>query len=173
MMGLGYHFVSLNQAQTERRRQLLDNYGQFAQISALVIPLLAFQASFAVRFLVRKLRSSGKVKEHQSPRVSDFPKPVAVSSSSYWSRLRWTLDEQIVQGWGTRLEWVIGAVWTTWLLLLVVKDTGDGASISKFDFVLPIPFQVYGFSIFSFPQKSTFFLFYIFSPQFNVLEWQK
>lgn len=143
MMGLAYHFVSLDQVQTARRRELLDNYGQFAQISALVIPLLAFQGSFAIRFLVRILRKSRKVKEHQSPRISEFPKPSTVLPSSYGSRLRWALDEPIVQGWGTRLEWLIGAIWTVWLLLLVVQDTGDGALIPGFNFGLSLLVNVF------------------------------
>lgn len=129
-MGVSYHFVNLDNAQTERRRQLLDSYGQFAQISALIIPLFSFQLFSAIRFLASKIRNSSyrfKGKEHQSPRVSNFSKPLVGSSTSAWSRLRWALDEQMFQGWGTRLEWLVGAIWTLWLLFLVIKDTGDGA----------------------------------------------
>lgn len=129
-MGFLYGFVSLDQAQLARRRQLLDNYGQFAQISGLIIPLLAFQISFAVRFVLKKIQNSKhgqRMKEHQSPRVSAFPKSIAKPSDFYWARFRWALDEPMFVGWGTRREWLFGALWTMWLLLLVVKDTGDGA----------------------------------------------
>lgn len=132
-MGLLYGFVSLDQAQLARRRRLLDNYGQFAQLSGLIVPLLGFQLSFATRFVLRKLWNSNsgqKRKERQSPRVSSFPKSVAKPSNSSWARFRWTLDEQVFPEWGTRREWLVGALWTMWLLLLVVKNTGDGALIS-------------------------------------------
>ncbi|MCJ1465419.1 Ferric reductase like transmembrane component [Pseudocyphellaria aurata] len=127
-MGLLYSFVSLDQAQLARRRRLLDNYGQFAQISGLIIPLLGFQLFFAVRFVFRKVWKSNhgqKRKERQSPRVSSFPKSVTEPSNSAWARFRWALDEQVYPEWGTRQEWLVGALWTMWLLLLVVKDTGD------------------------------------------------
>lgn len=126
-MGFSYHFVRLDPAQQAHRRQLLDNYGQFAQISAL-IPLLSFQFIFATRFLLRKWNGYGRkpVKVHQSPRLPVFPKPHLHTNSSFAARLRWALDEEISRDWGTRLEWLIGAVWTVWLLFLTVKDTGDG-----------------------------------------------
>lgn len=133
-MALLYRFVSLDQAQLARRRQLLDSYGQFAQISGLMIPLFAFQIFFAVRLILRKIRSSKhgqRKKERESPRVSSFPKSIAKPSSSSWARFRWALDEQMFPGWGTKREWLVGALWTIWLLLLVVKDTGDGALISS------------------------------------------
>lgn len=127
-MGILYRFVRLDPAQETHRRQLLDNYGQFAQISAL-IPLLSFQFIFATRFLVRKWNGYGH-KPHQSPRPSVFPKPNQLTKSSFPARLRWALDEEVSRGWGTRLEWLIGAVWTIWLLLLTMKDTGHGGCIS-------------------------------------------
>lgn len=133
-MGFLYSFVSLDQAQLARRRQLLDNYGQFAQISGLIVPLFAFQISVAVRFIHRKVLNSKqdqRRKEHQSPRVSSFPKITANPSNSFWARFRWALDEEVFPGWGARREWLVGALWTMWLLLLVVKDTGDGALISS------------------------------------------
>lgn len=130
-MGILYHFVRLDPAQEAHRRQLLDNYGQFAQTSAL-IPLLSFQFIFAIRFLLRKWNGYGRkpIKVHQSPQLSVFPKPIQLTNSSFAIRLRWALDEEVSRGWATRVEWLVGAVWTIWLLLLTVKDTGDGACIS-------------------------------------------
>ena len=133
-MGFLYSFVSLDQAQLARRRQLLDNYGQFAQISGLAVPLLAFPISAAVRFVLGKVLNSKqdqRSKEHQSPRESSFPKVTAKPSNSFGARFRWALNEEVFPGWGTRREWLVGALWTMWLLLLVVKDTGDGALISR------------------------------------------
>lgn len=112
---------------------MLDNYGQFAQISAL-IPLFSFHLIFATRFLIRKWNGYDygrkPIKVRQSPRLSVFQKPNQLTASSFTVRLRWALDEEVARDWGTRLEWLIGALWTVWLLLLTVKDTGDGACIS-------------------------------------------
>lgn len=67
------------------------------------------------------------MKGHQSP-------VVAVSTQRNgetfwgWARLRWALDEELVEGWGTRGQWLTAGVWASWLVLLAVKDTGDGES---------------------------------------------
>lgn len=130
-MGFSYRFVRLDTAQEAHRRQLLDSYGQFAQISAL-IPLLSFQLIFVTRFLGRKWNGYGgkPVKVHQSPRLSVFPDHNRLTTSSLAARIRWALGEEVARDWGTRLEWLIGAGWTVWLLLLTLKDTGDGACVS-------------------------------------------
>lgn len=130
-MGFLYHFVRLDTAQQAHRRQLLDSYGQFAQISAL-IPLLSFQLIFVTRFLRRKWEEYGRkpIKVHQSPRLSIFPKHNRLTTSSIAARVRWALGEEVAWNWGTRLEWLIGAGWTVWLILLTLKDTGDGACVS-------------------------------------------
>lgn len=134
-MGFLYHFVRLDTAQEAHRRQLLDSYGQFAQISAL-IPLLSFQLIFVIRFLQRKWKEYGRRKPtkkvHQSPRLSVFPKHNRLTTFSFAAaRVRWALGEEVARNWGTRLEWLIGAGWTVWLILLTVRDTGDGACVSS------------------------------------------
>lgn len=128
-MEFPYRFVSLDEAQTAHRRKLLDSYGQFAQLSALIIPLFFCQSWFALRFIVKKVGASKNGhagKARQSPQVASFAEATHGSSSNSWRRFRWAMDEQIIQGWGSRLEWMIAGLWTLWLLLLVVRDTGDG-----------------------------------------------
>lgn len=123
-----YHFVTIDGAQELRRRQLLDGYGQFAQLSILLVPLI-YQLLYGLGLLIGRLRSQHRyqlVKEHQSPVVSRFEPPEKTVPSNIWARLRWALDDEIVEGWGTRQEWLIAALWAAWLLLLIVKDTGDG-----------------------------------------------
>ena len=130
-MGFLYSFVKLDAQQSSRRRQLLDRYGQIAQLSALV-PLLVISVSYLSRFIIRRyarflLGSSNK--EHQSPRVSTFRRSTAGSWKLRWRRFCWALDDELMDGWdgwGTRREWAIACLWALWLLLLVVKDTGDG-----------------------------------------------
>lgn len=131
-MGFFYSFVSPNAQQLERRRQLLDRYGQIAQLSALV-PLLLIYISFFLRSFLNKSSisffGSGR-KAHQSPRVSTFRASTVGSWKVKWRHLNWALDDEMLQGWGgwgTRREWVIAGAWALWLLVLVVKDTADGA----------------------------------------------
>ena len=128
-MGLLWHFVSIDAAQTASRRELLDRYGQIAQFSAL-FPLLAFPIYFALNNIVKKFKSYivPPQKEHQSPQVSRFPRKFKSPSSNWLSRVQWALDEQVIEKWGTRRQWLVAGLWTLWLLVLATKDTGDGMS---------------------------------------------
>lgn len=159
-MAFGYHFPSNTLAQSSRRRQLLDAYGQFAQLSAIVLPLFLFLLFSLVRFLSNNIqlrRRDGyaalqssrphhpRKKLRQSPRVATFAdhevadnaaaevrgnkskeKSLSVSIQNWWARFRWALGEPVAPGWGTWQEWSVAALWTAWLLVLVVKNTGDG-----------------------------------------------
>ena len=136
-MGLFYSFVSPDAQQLERRRQLLDRYGQIAQLSALV-PLLLIYISFFLRYLLNRYAISffGRgQKAHQSPRVSTFRAPTAGSWKVKWRRFNWALDDEVLRGWdgwGTRREWAFAGGWTLWLLLLVFKDTTNGVYSSHY-----------------------------------------
>ena len=125
-MGFPYHFVNLNDEQNLRRRQLLDGYGQFAQLSILLLPLL-YQLCLGVRLLASRAWSSNSqaVKEHQSPVISGFKKPARGHATRSLTRIRWFLGGEILEGWNTRQEWLIAGLWTMWLLILVFKDTDD------------------------------------------------
>ncbi|KAL9637278.1 MAG: hypothetical protein Q9164_002291 [Protoblastenia rupestris] len=126
-MGFLYHFVSLTEDQNQRRRSLLDNYGQFAQLSVLLLPLI-YQLSSGIRLIFQRLqRRAGYqlVKEHQSPVANRFKVNAVARSSWSWSRISWLLDEEIAPGWETRKECLIAFLWAAWLLLLATKDTGD------------------------------------------------
>ena len=130
-MGYPYHFVSLNPEQETRRRELLNSYGQFAQLSILLLPLI-YQLSLGLRLLVSRLwrgRSYGAVKGHQSPVVAGLKQGHGERDGvAGWARLRWVMEEELVEGWGTRGQWLAAGVWASWLVLLAVKDTGDGES---------------------------------------------
>ena len=122
-----YHFVTTNNEQNLRRRQLLDSYGQFAQLSILLLPLI-YQLCLGFRLLISRIwpfKPSQAVKEHQSPVVSGFKQPARGTFTNLLARIRWYLDEEILVGWNTRQEWLIATLWTMWLLVLVFKDTGD------------------------------------------------
>lgn len=125
-MGFPYQFVNLNNEQDLRRRQLLDGYGQFAQLSILLLPLM-YQLCLGMRLLISRNWSANPqaVKEHQSPVISSFKQPTRGYVRNPLARVRWYLDEEFVEGWNTRQEWLIAGIWTTWLLVLVFKNTGD------------------------------------------------
>ncbi|KAL9610686.1 MAG: hypothetical protein Q9167_004634 [Letrouitia subvulpina] len=147
-MGLfTYHFVSLDQEQLLRRRELLDGYGQFAQLSALVplftIILLRFFIFLEEKYSFSDLRKSRK--EHASPVVTRFAETAAAArkqgwSEVVWGRVQWWLDDEVVSGWGTWREWVVGGSWAVWLMVLAMRDTGDGMSdfISLLDAMSPL-----------------------------------
>lgn len=67
------------------------------------------------------------VKGHQSPTVpgSKGGKGERVWG---WGRVRWALDEEVIEGWGRKGVWLVAGVWGSWLVLLAVRDTGDGES---------------------------------------------
>ena len=136
-MWFPYAFTSPDEAQLQRRRQLFDAYGQFAQISVL-IPLVLYRVPFIFRFISSKFHSSrawSKTKEHSSPLVSRFDEqsvePERIESSS-WRKVRWHLDQDVLPSYGTWRVVSIATLWTIWLVFLAVKDTGDGMSISLF-----------------------------------------
>ena len=125
-MGFPYQFVSLDPEQEVRRRRLLDSYGQFAQLSILLIPLI-YQLGVGIRLLSRRLYKSGgyqTVKDHSSPVISSFKQPSSVLPEITWSRINWIVDEDI-RGYGTLRHWLIAGLWALWLLVLTMKDTGD------------------------------------------------
>ena len=169
-MAFPYHFPSNSPAQSSRRRQLLDAYGQFAQVCAIILPLFLFLLFSTVRFLsknIRLRRGNGytalrasrphqpRKKLRQSPRVATFSDQEAAdnaaaevrgrnrketrpsaSMAQWWALFRWALDEPVAPGWGTWREWSVTALWTAWLLVLTVKNTGDGAFIDRFQLQL-------------------------------------
>ena len=130
-MHFPYHFVSLSEEQNTRRRELLTAYGQFAQLSILLIPLL-LQISQGLRLIFRNLllqSNAPRTKERQSP--APVPRKVfdglAPSARFGWPKLQWTLGSEVAQGWGSFNQWIFAAAWGIWLLALILKDTGDGS----------------------------------------------
>lgn len=135
-MAFPYHFPSNTPAQTSRRRQLLDAYGQFAQLSAIIIPLFLFLLYHSLRFLSQNLRlrrgngyaalqPSGshhpRKKLRQSPRVATFSDQEAAENAAAEEKRRKLkgkgLSASIAQWWA-RFRWAlgepVGAGWGTW-----------------------------------------------------------
>ncbi|KAI4247406.1 MAG: hypothetical protein LQ352_006162 [Teloschistes flavicans] len=129
-MSFQYSFVSLDEAQLQRRRHLLDTYGQIAQLSAL-IPLLAWQLPLLVQSVRNRLtlsQKSDRTKAHASPVVSRFANDAGKTNGrrvTRWARFKWFLDGEVAQGWGTWRVVLIAALWATWLSILAIRNTGD------------------------------------------------
>ena len=124
--------VSLDEEQQAHRRRLLDAYGQFAQLSVLLLPLF-YQLSLAIRLIAGRVLATKRpdiVKDHQSPVVSTPRKPDATSTTATWERLRWVSEGEVMKGWGPWQQWLLAQLWASWLLVLVVKDTENGMSFS-------------------------------------------
>ena len=116
-MGFIYSFVSLNPEQLAERRQLLDFYGQVAQLSALV-PIVVIYLSYIFRNVLKRFPgSSGRrsTKAHQSPRVSNFQRSASPGPWALrWRRFKWALNEEIIKGWdgwGTKGVWATAVLW--------------------------------------------------------------
>ena len=119
--------VSLSEEQQATRRRLLDAYGQFAQLSVLLLPLF-YQLSLALRLIASRALARSQpevVKEHSSPVVSVQRRQDRPSNKTGLKWLRWMSEEDIIQGWGSWQHWIFALLWASWLLMLVVKDTGD------------------------------------------------
>ena len=120
--------MDLSDEQKDRRRQLLDGHALFAQLSML-IPLLIIQLSFVSKNLVAGLETSriAKVKKERGSPLPWNPQSRKIASILAIPRtVAWWLDGPIVMGWGSKREWIIAGLWASWLLILALRDTGDG-----------------------------------------------
>ena len=132
-MSWPYRFgFSLTPDQVDQRRRLLDSYAQIAQYS-VIFPLLCLHLPLVSRFLVSQAQRIFKASKtaptedaERSPvsMVEGFVSPIIENSR----KIMWLLDDSIWPGWGTWKEAVFGVLWGSWLLALVLRDTGDGKS---------------------------------------------
>jgi hypothetical protein len=137
-MGWPWHFVSLNDEQVLLRREILDRYGAYAQLSAL-IPVLVFQLyRLGVWVLAERERervNQGYTALPQRPN-SLIRKEEKLTSAgllkSQQNFVLWWLGGDVHFGWGQRGHWIGGFLWASWLLFLCVRDTGDGMCTNLF-----------------------------------------
>ena len=125
----GYSFVDLTKEQVHARRVVLDQYALIAQVSSIVV-LLAFQLYFLASWLNRKVRGHDEYEVTSSPilkaEIEDNRGSLVHQIKQKTASARWWLGNEVAPGWGTRSEYVGGAVWMLWLLVLCIKDTGEG-----------------------------------------------
>lgn len=127
-----YHFVDLTEEQKLHRRELLDRYGVYSQLSAL-IPIIGYQL-YRLGAWVYSERQRSKVDYNAIP-SSPVVKRARHTTSGVvvrkWRRVVWWLEEEVAPRWGLGLrgQWIGTAAWLTWLLFLCVHRTGDGMCI--------------------------------------------
>jgi hypothetical protein len=125
-MAWPYHFIDLDDEQKLQRRELLDRYGLYAQLSAL-IPILGYQLyKFGAWIYTEKLCSKVVVSEDPtsvSSKRGDKTSGVVVQT---WRSVLWWLEDEVAPGWGLIGHWIAAGCWTSWLLFLCIHKTGDG-----------------------------------------------
>ena len=136
-MAFGWHFVDLDEEQKAQRRINLDIAANIAQYSAL-IPLLVLQIYFL--FIVLGNRSSSRDGSILAPSFylngpTRGKRTISNRFRSVVTSFAWWAGTPIGNEWGTRGEWLFGAVWGAWLLMLSVAYTGNGMK-----FTFPIAF---------------------------------
>lgn len=128
-MAWPYHFITLDEDEKHARRLLLNRYGAFAQLSALV-PIIVYQLyRLAVWVGSERQRSKATYSELSSPVRKSHKQGTPGTLASKWRVVKWWLGGELASGWGLRRHWIAGAGWATWLLFLCVHETGDGTSL--------------------------------------------
>ncbi len=134
-----YHFVTLTDEEVAYRRIILDRYGIYAQLSALV-PVLVYQL-YRLGLCVSSERLRAASGYAQVPEAPGSPvrKKNRLSSTRalgrHWRSLLWWLEGEVFVGWGLRRYWIAAILWASWLLFLAVHKTGDGMCISSYRFI--------------------------------------
>jgi hypothetical protein len=126
-MGWPYHLLDLTHEQKHERRLLLDRYGVYAQLSAL-IPILAYQLyRLGVWVCSERKRSKASYSAiPSSPILKRSRASTAGNSARKWRSTVWWLEGELAAGWPSRGQFIAAGVWTSWLLFLCVHKTGEG-----------------------------------------------
>lgn len=137
-MSWPYHFLTLSKEDVLVRRHTIDHYARIALFSALapaIIAILVRLVLRAARPLLRLGRDGGGRGRYShipgSPTVKAQRSSGLGALAARWRALMWWLGDDVVLGgviWGQRDEWVLGLLWTSWLLVLCVLGTGEGES---------------------------------------------
>ncbi|QDS73686.1 hypothetical protein FKW77_002988 [Venturia effusa] len=129
-MGL-FGYVLLKQLDPEElqaRRDALDLNATIAQASIGVV-LAVIQIYLLITW------ASSKAGKRESRWVPSSPyvkhefqlekKSLGGGLRSFGRRVKWYMDEPVLEGWGSTGAWFAGSIWMAWLLALCVRNTGD------------------------------------------------
>jgi hypothetical protein len=121
----GYEFVTLDEDQKHARRVLLEFYPFVGFLSTLAV-LGFFQLGFLITWFTRQGLEYERPKSPSFNRRSTEKWTWLRTSSQTVERVKWWSRKPVMQGWGSRAEWIGGTVWTLWLLYLSAVQTGNG-----------------------------------------------
>ena len=130
-MGWPYHFLDLTPDEKSHRRELLTQYAFYSQLSAL-IPILGYGVFRLYAALFARKGAFGVAYSalRQSPgstQSSRESKDVSLKViSKRWRSVQWWLHGEVTPNWGLRGRWIAAILWTLWLLLLCLLQTGHG-----------------------------------------------
>ena len=131
-MAWPYHFLTVDPDQKHERRLLLDRYGAFAQLSALV-PIIVYQLyRLGVWVYSERQRSKATYTALSSPARKKYNHASSGNMAKRWRAVKWWLGDDLVTGWGPRGHWIAGISWASWLLFLCINETGDGMPLFPF-----------------------------------------
>jgi hypothetical protein len=103
------------------RRQVLDRYGAYGQVSVL----LAVLVYLVCHLDIRVPSQSTKIGKGYAA----LPRKHVASSTSLrqlWRAFSWWLGGEARPGWGSRGHLIAGTAWLLWLLFLCIHHTTDG-----------------------------------------------
>jgi hypothetical protein len=127
-----YHMVELTHEQKHERRLMLDRYGVYAQLSALV-PIIFYQL-YRLGVWVYSERQRSKVRYSavpSSPTLKRSRNSTAGGLVKQWRQVAWWLESEVAPGWGLRGQWIATGTWISWLLFLCIHKTGIGTYLNN------------------------------------------
>lgn len=130
-MGWPYHIVKLSPEEKSQRRELLDQYGLYSQLSVL-IPISFFWLYRLGQWIYH--RTTQRDGYSAVTRAAESRTSSSGNFVRRWRSILWWLGDEVAPGWGAREHWIFGAAWALWLLALCIHQTGTGKLYSVVDF---------------------------------------
>ncbi|KAI6316270.1 hypothetical protein MCOR14_000371 [Pyricularia oryzae] len=142
-MGWPWRFVDLDEEARALRRETLDRYAAYSQLSVLipVLGFVGFQLARRAYHHISAKSPGGDAAYSSLPEAPGSPSqksrrrsPAGVLGIRLEALKWWLGDEVFILGKyrGEREVWVFGGLWTAWLLLLCVLGTdGDYLHLTK------------------------------------------
>ncbi|KAI1456258.1 metalloreductase Fre8 [Annulohypoxylon moriforme] len=130
-MGWPYQFLDLDSEQKHARRQALDRYAAYAQLSALIpiaLVLLFRLGSWLVKRASPERQRGVYEAVPASPALKQRRRTVTGVWASTFRRFVWWLGDDVTflgMSWGQRDQIFVGVGWTIWLVFLCVIGTGN------------------------------------------------
>ncbi|KAG5957028.1 hypothetical protein E4U57_002081 [Claviceps arundinis] len=133
-MAWPYGVAALTEEERQLRRETLDLYACIAHYSAFA-PALIFLLYRISRYIPRvtgRVSAPGQQGRYApvpgSPAVKAAQRRqgIATKLTTQWRSLMWRLGDDVYfagSHWGQWDEWLLGALWTAWLLVLSIKGT--------------------------------------------------